>query len=87
MSDQTQTPQPAPRTVQSAKLVDLAIVSYTDHEGQSHSQLFVVGEKTAIMLDGRTLGYSTRPEPAGIAGRWLRDEILKALKKEVPTEG
>ena len=78
---------PTPRTVQSAKLVDLAIVSYTDNDGTQHSQLFVIGDKTVIMLDGRSLGYSTRPEPSGIAGRWLRDEVLKALGKEIPQEG
>lgn len=80
-------PTNLPRTVQSAKLVDLAIVSYTDNDGTQHSQLMVIGDKTVIMLDGRSLGYSTRPEPAGIAGRWLRDEVLKSLGKEVPTEG
>lgn len=79
--------QSPPRTVQSAKLVDLAIVSYTDNEGMQHSQLFVVGDKTLIMLDGRSLGYSTRPEPAGIAARWLRDAVLQSLGKELPKEG
>jgi hypothetical protein len=77
-------PQAKPRTVQSAKLVDLALVSYTDPDGAEHSQLAVVGEKTVIMLDGRGLGYSVRPDPSGVASAWLRDEILKALNKEVP---
>lgn len=81
MAEQTQT---TPRTVQSAKLVDLAIVSYTDNDGISHSQLMVVGANTVIMLDGRGLGYSTRPEPGGIAAAWLKDAVLKALEMQKP---
>jgi hypothetical protein len=74
-------PLAKPRTVQSAKLVDLALVSYIDPDGGEHTQLCVVGDNTVIMLDGRGLGYSNRPDSSGIAAAWLRDEVLKALNK------
>jgi hypothetical protein len=46
-----QTVGAAPRTVLSAKIVELAIVSYTDVEGMERTQLCVIGDKTVLMLD------------------------------------
>ncbi len=79
MADQNQ--QPQPMTVTSAKEVKLAVVTYRDQDNQEHTQLMVVGDSTVIMLDGRGLGYSTRPEPGGIANKRIADAVIAALKE------
>lgn len=67
-------------TVQSVQKVGLAVVSFTDQENQGHTQLMVIGDNTVLMLDGRALGYSTRPEPAGIANKLLAEAVIAAYK-------
>ena len=68
------------KTVLSAKLVDLALVSYIDNDGAQHTQLCIVGEHNTIMLDGRALGYSKTPDPGGMASPWLHEAAKKALQ-------
>ena len=80
MPDQTVTA--APRTVLSAKTVELAIVSYTDVEGMERTQLCVVGDKTVLMLDSKGLGISNRGEPSGVAAPWLRDALFIKMGKQ-----
>jgi hypothetical protein len=78
-----QTVGAAPRTVLSAKIVELAIVSYTDVEGMERTQLCVIGDKTVLMLDSKGLGISNRAEPSGVAAPWLRDALFKMMGKTV----
>lgn len=68
-----------PRTVQSAKLVNLAIVSYTDVDGAQRTQLCVLGDKTVLMLDSKGIGISNRSEPSGVAANWLKDAVFETL--------
>ena len=81
MPDQSTTA--APRTVLSAKIVEVAIVSYTDVEGMEQTQLCVVGDKTVLMLDSKGLGISQRGEPSGVAAPWLRDSLFKMMGRTV----
>lgn len=70
-----------PRTVISAAPVDLALVSYTDNDGQVVSQFAIVGNNNVILLDSREIGVGQERRPAGQAGGWLKDGILKAMGK------
>ena len=79
MPDQTSA---EPRTVLSAKTVELAIVSYTDVEGLERTQLCVIGDKTVLMLDSKGLGISNRGEPSGVAAPWLRDALFIKMGKQ-----
>jgi hypothetical protein len=71
-----------PRSVQDAKLVHLALVSYTDQRGQRITQLAVVGENNVHLLEGKLLGFSPLQTPQGVASDWLRDGIFELLKKD-----
>lgn len=76
---ETQTYQP--RTVISAAPVDLALVSYADNDGNVVTQFAIVGKNTVILLDSREIGIGQERRPAGQAGGWLKDGILKAMGK------
>lgn len=84
MADPTQQPR---KMVKSVKLVDVALVIYEDPTGVEHTQFAYVGDQTVVLLDGRGLGYSNRPDPGGVANRQLRNEVLEGLNRSVPQEG
>lgn len=73
-----------PRTVISAKRVDLALVTYMDESNQQVTQLAVVGDKHIHLLESRSLGFSKNTTPQGLAGKWLTEGVFKQLegKKE-----
>jgi hypothetical protein len=80
-ANQAETISPAPRTVLSAKTVELAIVSYTDVAGMTRTQLCVLGDHTVLMLDSKGLGISLHGEPSGVAAPWLRDALFEMMGK------
>lgn len=67
-------------TVQDAKLVNLALVSYTDKDGRKYTQLAVVGESTVHLLEGKSTGFSNVTTPQGKSSDWLRDGVFKLLQ-------
>jgi hypothetical protein len=72
-------PKVGPRSVQDAKLVNLALVSYTDENNRQMTCLAVVGEHNVHMLDGKSMGFSQIATPQGKANDWLRDGIFTSL--------
>jgi hypothetical protein len=81
---QTMETNEGPRTVQAAKLVNLALVSYTDDQNQKRTQIAVVGENNIHLIEGKVTGFSNITTPQGPASEWLRDAIFEALRaKEV----
>lgn len=85
---QAQSPQPeqqkpqTPRTVLSAKVVDLVLVKYTDEFNQQQVQLGVVGDNTVHLLESRQLGISRGTTPQGVASPWLKDGVFKLLGRK-----
>lgn len=76
--------RPSPKTVLTAKSVDLALVSYADETGFIRTQLAVIGENNVHLIDGRPLGISKESTPQGIANAWLRDGIMVKLGRKAP---
>jgi hypothetical protein len=72
--------QSGPRTVQGAKLVNLAMVSWTDENGRKLTQLAVVGDNTVHLLEGKGMGFSSTTTPQGMAKDWLKEAIFNALQ-------
>lgn len=68
-----------PGSVQGAKLVSLALVTYTDDQNRKITQLAVVGDKNIHLLEGKMMGFSNTTTPQGHAQDWLRDAIFAAL--------
>lgn len=68
-----------PKTVLSAAPVDLAMVSYVDNDGEVVTQFAIVGNNNVMLLDSKEIGLGTERKPAGQAGGWLKDGILKAM--------
>ncbi len=86
MPEQTRQPL-LPRTVRSAKFVKMAVVEYADPDGTERAQFAVVGDNTLVLVNGNPLGITNnRNEPAGVASKWLRDAVFKALGLEVPKD-
>ena len=71
-----------PSTLQSVKGVDIALVSYTDQNGQQINQFAVVGDNSVLLLDNRSFAGGTERTPAGFATGWLKDQVLKAFHQE-----
>lgn len=71
-----------PRTVLSAKVVDLVLVKYTDENNQQQVQLGVVGDNTIHLLESRQLGVSRGTTPQGVASQWLKDGVFKLLGRK-----
>ena len=69
------------RTVQGAKHVDLALVTYTDESNTQHTQLAIVGDNNVHLIEGRALGFSKNTTPQGVASEWLRKLIFEKLEK------
>lgn len=78
---QDQVRQP-PKTVISAKRVEIALVSYMDETGRQVTQLALVGENNIHMLDNKEIGFLKDPSPRGLASPWLRDGVLEKLRPE-----
>jgi hypothetical protein len=74
-------PQQGPRTVQGAKLVNLALINYTDENGRKLTQLAIIGESTVHFLEGKITGFSNVTTPQGQANEWLRDGVFDALHR------
>lgn len=84
MPSESQTNQqtiPEPRTVISAKSVELVLVTYIDESNQQQTQLAVVGEKNVHLLESRHLGFSKNTTPQGMGTTWIRDGIFEKLGK------
>jgi hypothetical protein len=69
-----------PKTLLSAKRVDLRILNYNDADGREHTQLAVIGDNNVLLLDGKATGLDPR-DGAKLAERWLKDQIDKATGK------
>ena len=76
--------QTAPRTVQAAKFVELAIVTFSDDTNVQHTTLAVVGENHIHLLEGRELGYCPHTTPKGNASAWLTKAIKEKLAEGDP---
>lgn len=76
---------PAPKTVLSAKTVEMALISYIDENGQEVTQLGVVGDNTIHLLESRSLGINKNQTRQGTASDWLRDAAFKLLGRKVKT--
>lgn len=93
MATPLQMPQPnqtEPRTVQGAKIVELALVTFTDETNSQHTQLAIIGDNNVHLLEGRSSGFSKNTTPQGNASEWLKNAIFKALGKgqvEAPPPG
>lgn len=77
MQETTQLTYP-PTTVVGAKEVKLALVSYTDGDGNLQSQLAVVGDNTVHLLNSKELGLANATS-AGPAATWLKNGVFKKL--------
>jgi len=76
-------PQPQePRKVLGAKVVDLALITYTDDAGQQQTQLAVVGDSKIHLLESRAFGISETPTSQGLANKWLSEGVFKILGKK-----
>lgn len=73
---------PEPRTVQSAKLVELALLTFTDEAGQQHTTLGLVGDNTVRLLDARAIGITKSATPIGNANEWLKKGIFDLLARK-----
>jgi hypothetical protein len=73
--DQTATP----RTVLSAKVVNLALVSFVDEKGRQITQLAIVGENNVHLLDSKEMGFRKETTPSGLATEWLKKGIFEKL--------
>jgi hypothetical protein len=83
---QEQVTEVPPRTVISAKRVELALIEYKDNDGVDKTQLAVVGDHTCVLVDGRPFGLSTKAEHIGVGSKWLRDGVFTILGKALPKE-
>ena len=72
-----------PRSVQAAKIVEVALVTFTDESNQQHCTLAVVGDKNIHLLEGRALGFSKNSTPFGRAAQWLAQAIFDKLAEKV----
>lgn len=75
-----------PQTVLAVKPVELALISFTDEENKQMTTLAVIGDNLVHILEGRTLGFSKNTTRQGVASKWLRDGVFKALGKPIPKE-
>lgn len=71
-----------PRRLEGAKLVEWALITYTDASNQQVTQLALVGDNNVHLIESRSIGISKNSTPQGPANPWLRDQILKALGKQ-----
>lgn len=76
--------RPAPKTVLSAKRVELVLVSYADETGIIRTQLAIAGDNNVQLIDSRPMGISKDSTPQGLASTWIRDGVFSLLgrKKE-----
>lgn len=81
-TQQTQSERPLPKSVQAAKLVDLALITYTDDSGLRQSQLAVVGDNSVHLISGRLLGFSETTTQQGQAAEWLRKAVFEKLGRK-----
>jgi hypothetical protein len=73
--------RPLPKSVQAVKLVDLALVSYTDDSGLQHVQLAIIGDNNVNLISGRMLGLSDTATQ-GLASDWLKKAIFEKLGRK-----
>lgn len=73
--------QNPPRTVTAAKIVKLALVTYTDEYGVEVTQPAMVGDNTVVLLDATTFGFGRVRTPQGPASEWVRTGVLKVLNQ------
>lgn len=72
----------SPRTVEAAKLVNLALVTYVDDYGKKTTQLTLVGDNNLHLLNMKDLGLSNEKTISGLAADWIRDGVFKILKRK-----
>ena len=77
---QTQPNMTEPRKVLGAKVVELALVTYTDETNTQHTQLAVIGDNNVHLIEGRALGFSKNTTPQGTASEWLKKGIFEKLR-------
>lgn len=70
-----------PRTVLAVKEVSIALVTYNDENGETQSQLALVGDNTIHLLNGRAMGISNTTTQ-GQASEWLKEGVFKKLKEK-----
>lgn len=75
------TQERTPRTVVGVKEVTTVLVTYVDNEGQSQTQLAVVGDNTVHLLNGKQMGISDT-QAQGIAADWLKEGVFKKMGKK-----
>lgn len=73
---------PEPRTVQSAKRVELALIEFTDEAGQQHTTVGLIGDNNVRLLDARAMGVVRVGTPVGNANEWLKKGIFELLEKK-----
>lgn len=79
---QSPTERPDPNTVVAAKVVELALIQYTDPRGILQTGLAVIGENRVQLLDSQALGLTKSKAPVGLAAEWLRKGIFEKLGRE-----
>lgn len=77
-----QTEDRKPRTVISAKKVDLALISYVDDFGTSRITLGIVGDSHVNLLNAQSFGISNERTDQGPASSWMTEGVLKALGRK-----
>jgi hypothetical protein len=83
---QEQAVEVQPRTVISAKKVEMALIEYKDNDGIVKTQLAVIGDQSVLLADGRSFGLTVKADPTGVGSKWLRDGVFKVLGKAIPKE-
>ena len=71
-----------PRTVEAAKLVELALISYVDDYGRKTTQLVLLGDNNVQLLDMKALGLNKDKTLVGLAADWLKDGVFKLLGRK-----
>lgn len=74
--------RPLPKSVQAAKVVELALITYTDENGIQQSQLGVIGDNNVHLISGRLLGFSDTTTSQGQATEWLRNAVFEKLGRK-----
>lgn len=62
-----------------AKIVKIALITYTDEYGAEVTQPALVGDNSVVLLDASVFGVSRNRTLQGPASEWVREGVLKKL--------
>lgn len=69
----------APKTVAAVKLVNMALVSYINENGEEITQLALIGDEKVQLLNNQDFNLGTVKTSKGPANDWLVRGIMEKL--------